>query len=362
MPMASRACCFLPVSWLCALFLFALPFLPLFSVVGFHAVVAGHDDTKIGDWSFDDSAAQDNSFQGNPLSAVPRAGPGVDGHSGVFGGVNARFLATHIEAYNAPDITTTVRFFLTEKVSDSFQTLLHKGNADKFAYSVDLWPESQQIRVRVGDKIKNSQSTVAVNRWTSIALVLSANKAVLYVNGLRDISFGFTDRTLAVQPPSPWVTSLDHVYIGSHPAPGTAGVNAYIDSVVMYNVQKSEAFIRALAAFADRGVASGSDFVWLGCKECTRADAAQRCANAPRAFLVEPKKGGAPQYQAGDHRGTGHICTESELNGGAMQVARTMGWFDASSTTSKVYAYENVEKDASTPDVLGLGVCCHDDQ
>lgn len=203
----------------------------------------------------------------------------------------------------------------------------------------------------------SSKSTVIVNRWTHLAVVLSESTATLFVNGLQDDSIKLTP-TETKKPI--WVTSKDDLYLGSHPSPQVSGANAFLDEVRVYSVKKSTSFLKSHGSIAFYGIPSSSDFVFRGCSECTRAEAAIACGTAPKPQLIQPKEGGAAFIAPGSNRGLAHICTQNELAAGGMTVARVMGWFDNLNPKSKVFVYEESETDSLS--VKGLAVCCYQDQ
>jgi hypothetical protein len=241
-------------------------------------------------------------------------------------------------------------------VQNGYQSLLFKGPKENIAYAVDLWPETHQIRIRVGSEfVSHSKSVILASRWTHIGLVFADTGLILYVNGVQDTYINVVDRLSNTPHVPTWFTSKDKLYIGSHPDPNVNGVHAFIDELQILDGVKSPEFINAISQIAQSGAVSTS--TWLGCRDCNRADAASACKSAPIPRRVSNASGGAvPAAPAV----SGHICTIRELSSGSLTLARTNGWFDAADTNVYVYSKESVEGDVKNGVDSGLGLCCSD--
>lgn len=186
------------------------------------------------------------------------------------------------------------------------------------SFSFSLLP-SRKFIVHSARHSFTSHALLRPQAWTHVALVYENGRreVALYVNGIRDV---VAQNVPAPQSPIP--TSLEQrqaelaareagsfVYLGGLPATHARYAACRVD-FLLDDVRISQGVVdsKDLAAesFPSLGPVEAS-FVTLGCSRfstCNKQQAIQSCGSGH------------------------HLCTRRELDAGALQVARTMGWVD----------------------------------
>lgn len=221
------------------------------------------------------------------------------------GGVGAGMPGPHAGPSGAEDLTVSFWVYLLGDVVGKFRTLVYRGDRDGATPHISLWPEIRRIHLRAStgyDPVTHakthitldSHSAVVIGRWTHIAFVVQGTRLVqLYVNGVLDT------QKLSLQPVRIHHAS-DVMYLANSPFAPNSGVRCYMDSVQIFSRALTRGQVTAIGSLGFPGVDAAS--VKLGCASCSLANA-QRACRAPN-----------------------HLCTQTELNSGALVVARSMGW------------------------------------
>lgn len=278
-------------------------------------------------YNFDDAYALDHS--GNALHAEnppPKFGPGYDGRgqSAYLTG-NAGFVSPHDSSFDSKSITVSFWMYLLADSTDAWRVVFRKGDEAKdLTPTLLLFPDSRKLHVRLSttDEAKHgldSVTAIPLRRWTHVAVTVHYNVIAIFVNGVKDNEGIVTGEVLLNT--GKWYLGKDNFL------PGTA---MFLDNFKVFSKAMKEEEVQVEASAALPGL--GPNFVRLGCRSCSMRDAVQKCAAT----------------------GGYHLCREMELQGGALMVARAMGYLDMS---SEHWAAEDAEPDI---DLEKLGLCCLD--
>eukprot|EP00697_Spironema_sp_BW2_P004899 gnl/Spiro4/16620_TR8952_c0_g1_i1.p1 gnl/Spiro4/16620_TR8952_c0_g1~~gnl/Spiro4/16620_TR8952_c0_g1_i1.p1 ORF type:complete len:458 (-),score=99.86 gnl/Spiro4/16620_TR8952_c0_g1_i1:60-1403(-) len=303
-----------------------------------------------GHWTMDDNKGLDSSGQSNHMMFSPLGfGPGVAG-IGTSALINGEYglVIPHIPRYFTSDYTISLWIFLMENAKTSeWRPLLHKGNGDgERAPALYLEPMSSQIRMSVQTTIGGpfitvtSLSRIPLRRWTHVAAAASGNVFQVAINGIPD--------TVRVTAES-IIPNTAPLYIGHLPwvrnntlqaSSQSSAILAFVDEIKYYARFLGREELQAEASFGLGGVESS--LVTLGCLTCTYAEAQNSCGAGSR------------------------LCSDIELYGGALQVARIMGWAKSNAGTPIIWSRDeeavwrnknpNYERHLMT--YTGLGLCC----
>jgi hypothetical protein len=282
----------------------------------------------IGRYSFDDNPAIDNSRFGNHGAQRIESAPGRGGagSSASFNGDEKKFveIPTSKSLATLSEFSLSFWIYFPETLDPHLPKdcpIIAKGvNNDRklFSFSVDASTRTLTFNsLRAGGKV-SSRGRIGPHRWTHVAAVRSAKSLSLFLHGVLDQ----TEQSSGglQEPESP-------VYIGHVPwSDKNCRVPFYIDDLRIYSRALSRAEIEA-ESFPSLGAIEPS-FSHLGCLSCGYGDAVGSC------------------------RSGYHLCSQIELNAGAYQVARAMGWGD-----SQTHIWANIGNSNPPPGVR-LAMCC----
>jgi hypothetical protein len=215
-------------------------------------------------------------------------------------------------------------YLLTDSI-DVWRVVFRKGDAEKdLTPTLLLSPDSRKLHARVSttNPSKNgidSITTIPLRRWTHVALTINYNVLSIFINGILDNEGMVTGEVQLNR--GAWYVGKD-LFL-----PGTG---MFLDNFKIFSHALDEQALQIEASAALPGV--GPNFVRLGCSSCVMKTAIERCAAT----------------------GGYHLCRTMELNGGALIVARAMGYLSMSS--------EHWTAEDSEPpiDQTKLGLCCLD--
>jgi hypothetical protein len=287
-----------------------------------------HDANLLSWYTFDDAYGLDHSGNANHgLKPQPNVGPGHDGRgqSAQFSGFDSFTVPHTSEIDHLNKLTISFWIYLTSDATDSWRVIFRKGDATAdLTPTLLLFPDSRKMHIRLSttDPAKHgldSVTAIPLRRWTHVAVVLNYNVISLFINGVKDNEGMVTGEVLL---------NTGNIYIGKHAF--HAGTGMYLDDFKVYSVAQDEKQIQIEASSALPGF--GSNFVRLGCKSCEMQQAIEKCA-------------GTSGY---------HLCRRMELQGGALLVARAMGYLDMSSDQWAA------EDSAPLISLQKLGLCCLD--
>ena len=319
-----------------------------------------------GHWTFDDAWPTDSSGNGLHASTPAAAGVGVAhvGFSASLDRAAADFVPVQIpdESGRLVSADSTVTFWLFVVRPPQAATpgadggrdcaVVLKGNMSSTALGMpgvflsaakqsssqsSSSPSSSQsswsrLAFVANRKLQRSRARVAVGRWTHVAVVRYASETSLYVNGVLDAKVPETspDKTadgpllLGGVPPG----AAPQFAAGGEGSDACARMHVLLDEVRLFTAALPAWAIEAEASPALGGVSPR--FARLGCARCSKAEAEDAC------------------------EGNYHLCTKTELFSGALQVARALGYVDAS--TANVWRASSPGNN-NTPDT-GVGLCC----
>lgn len=320
-----------------------------------------------GHWTFDDAWPTDASGNGLHSQTPAKSGAGV-GHSGFAGSFDRSeqgFEPVHIVddtgRLMSTDATVTFWLFVVRPPIQSSSSessvsqsgadcaVFFKGNISASGSSAATAAGSPSVFLTSKNRLgfpangilQHSQARLPTGRWThvsffvflvlvdvqavfllrlgsfsltfftsfrlddqQVAIVRLSSETSLYVNGVLDTKVAETSPTQSAGGP---------LYIGGVPAlaklatEGQEGlcerVHVMLDEVKFYTAAQPPWAIEAEASPALGSVAPR--FARLGCTGCSRPEAQDACTT---------------NY---------HLCSETELFSGAMQVARSLGYIDA---------------------------------
>jgi hypothetical protein len=291
----------------------------------------------VGHWSFDDMVGHDSSGFSNGMKPYPQVGPasGGIGYSAYFNGTNYGYI-NHIGEFESNDITVTFWLFLLQDYTGTFRYILQKGDSRQFTPTLALWDKNNKLHLKVTteDGITESLDSTAVmkmHRWTHISIVIQGKLLQMYVNGIMDSQLIAGSSISFNRMP---------LFIGRGQA--HSGTPCFIDELRIHRAALHE---HAIQAFADGALGPvGPTFARLGCHNCTQEAAGQACS-------VFNMHGG---YE---------LCTERDMLGGALSVARAQGWL----FESKMQFWTNTKGMSKAGPLAGpewhigerrLGLCC----
>jgi len=280
--------------------------------------------------TFDDALMLDHSGKGNHPKAPVAFGNGV-----FNAGLSARFDGTammeipHSEHLMSTDFCITFWIYLTSDSTGQWRTILHKGNHDQERTpSVFLEPQARGIEMFVsttdstqpsGERLW-SNTFLSLRKWTHVATCAEGRNLRMFINGILDAE----NTTVGVPQ-----LNMGPIWVGNDPWRPYGGTGAHLDELRIYNRILTSDEIQAQAATALGGVES--TFVELGCMGCSVDNCPKACRRGYR------------------------MCTSRDLESGAYQVGRSMGW---ANSETRVWSQDDANDAADTPDAAGLCMCC----
>eukprot|EP00933_Yihiella_yeosuensis_P033784 TRINITY_DN27422_c0_g1_i1.p1 TRINITY_DN27422_c0_g1~~TRINITY_DN27422_c0_g1_i1.p1 ORF type:complete len:367 (-),score=10.51 TRINITY_DN27422_c0_g1_i1:29-1018(-) len=297
----------------------------------------------VGLWSFDTADGADSSNNVNGFSSpVPPLGVGIlRGSSGLFTGVTT-YSVPHIDAYSQyAEGTISAWIYLLSEVEDNFRVIIKKGDGKDFdAFELKVWPTTRLLRASAGSLSVNTEASLPLTKWTHVAVRVAPTSLEVYMNG---VLAGATKIPSVQASVSPLQMNKHPIYVASTQDMSTLGVHAYIDNLKWTKGLLSLAELRAEAALASWGIPGGMEMAWLGCDECTRAEAMDICDQKHVTMEADSLA-----------HNPSHLCSEMELSAGALTVARSMGWLSLSAKLP-IFTLDNSKVGASA---IGVGLCC----
>lgn len=292
----------------------------------------------VGHWTFDDMVGHDSSGLGNGMKPAPQVGParGGIGYSAYFNGTNYGSV-NHIGEFESSDMTVTFWMFLLQDSTGMFRYILQKGDSRQFTPTLTLWDKNNKLHLKVTteDGITESLDSTAViqmQRWTHISIVIQGKLLQMYVNGIMDSQLIASSGISFNRMP---------LFVGRGQA--HSGTPCFIDEL---RIHRSALHEHAIQAFADGALGPvGPTFARLGCHNCTQEAAGQACS-------VFTMHGG---YE---------LCSERDMLGGALGVARAQGWlFETkmqfwANTNSKGGSKSLLTAPSKDVNERRLGLCC----
>jgi hypothetical protein len=303
----------------------------------------GIPDSLVGHWTFDDNLGLDSSGSGHHGEAATDAGPsqGGWGSSAHFSGSNyftvpastdfeAKIFTLNFWAYfihnSAVDLASTT--------GDQWCPILQKGYEDSSTYrrtpAVMYDRKTRGVRVYVSTESEtdypqgeyvNSTARIPYHRWTHFGVVRGEKKIKLYINGVLDSTNSTTEWTRVNEDP---------LYFGTVPwRQSDCKVPLLMDDVRFYSRELAEEEIQ-IEAPGSLGEIEGS-YLKLGCHDCNLTVASDSC---PDDF---------------------HLCTTIELNTGAYQATRAIGWAEWNT-----HVWSHGAMSSQYNGTIGLGLCCKD--
>jgi hypothetical protein len=326
-----------------------------------------------GHWTFDDAWPTDSSGNGLHASTPAAAGIGVAhvGFSASLDRAAADFVPVQVPDEGgrlvSADSTTTFWLFVVRppqaatgagpgggggdcavvlkgnlsstavaKSPGSPGVFLSAAKASPSSSSQSQVSQWSRLAFVANRKLQRSRARVAAGRWTHVAVVRYASETSLYVNGVLDAKVPETSPDKTAEGPLILGGVPRNVHLlaeGAEDGESVCGrVHVLLDEVRLYTAALPAWAIEAEASPALGGVSPR--FARLGCAGCSRAEAADSCD------------------------GSYHLCTETELFSGALQVGRALGYVDAS--TANVWrGGGGGGSPSSVPQAgVGVGLCC----
>jgi len=280
----------------------------------------------IGRYTFDDNHAVDSSRFGNHGAHRVEAAPGRGG-GGASASLNgARFMSIpHSKSLAAlSEFSLSFWLYFPETLDPKLPKncpIIAKGIAeDKKLFSIAVDASTRTLTfnsLASGGKV-SSRGRIGPHRWTHVAAVRSSKTLSLFLHGVLDQT---EQSDGGLQEPN------SAVFIGKVPfGDKNCRVPFFIDDLRIYSRALSRAEIEA-ESFPSLGAIEPS-FAHLGCLGCGYGDAVGSC------------------------RSGYHLCSQTELNAGAYQVARAMGWGD-----SQTQIWTNIGN-SNPPPGARLAMCC----
>lgn len=287
----------------------------------------------------DESGHQNHLRDVNNLLSPIAAGPGVMGRgaSASFDGQQMHLLPSNDALENSCSrngLSIALWVYLLEDSMGSWRTIFSKGSsADELNPAMLLYPDERRLHLRLSSSAADSESTHGVldstgllplRRWTHLALTSTGGVMRLYVNGQLD-GEAIVDASSTAGVPN-LAGNKAPIRIGRDP--WRAGFKGYIDDFRWYTRVMLPSEVRALTFPSLTGI--GTDFVHLGCSECTFPEAVGKC------------------------KGNSHMCSLQELFAGGFHTARVMGWLPP---VPEVWYYNEKGVDLFAGQKK-LGLCC----
>lgn len=294
----------------------------------------------VGHWAFDDMVGHDSSGKGNGMLPYPQVGParGGVGYSGYFNGTNYGFVP-HIGDFESRDMTLSFWLFLIQDYTGTFRYLIQKGDSRHFTPTLSLWDKNNKLHLKVTTETGiteslDSTAVIQMARWTHIAVVIQGKLLQIYVNGIMDAQLIASSNIHFNRMP---------FFVGR--GPEHSGTACFIDELRIHRSAVAESSLQAEADGALGPV--GPTFTRLGCHSCTEENAGLACS-------VFNMHGG---YE---------LCSERDMLGGALAVARAQGWLYHSKmkfwtnkkSISTAASALGLADAASSPEEKRLGLCC----
>lgn len=267
---------------------------------------------------------QDSDGRMSPVSA----GPGILGRgaSASFDGRMMRVLPSN-DRLETGSMTIALWVYLREDSVGAWRTIFSKGStADELNPALLLYPDERRLRAHLSPHaqenenrhgVLDSTGLLPLRRWTHLALTSTGGVMRLYINGQLDGEAIVS---------SNYVSNHAPLHIGRDP--WRAGIKAYVDDFRWYNRLLTASEVRALTFPSLTGI--GTDFVRLGCADCTFPEAVGKC------------------------KGDSHMCSLQELFAGGFHTARVMGWLPP---VPEVWYYNERGVDLFAGQ-RKLGLCC----
>jgi len=280
----------------------------------------------IGRYTFDDSHAVDSSRFGNHgahrIESAP--GRGGAGSAASFNGDKVLEIPQSKSLAALSEFSLSFWIYFPETLDPKFKgdcPIIAKGVANDrklFSFSVDASTRTLTFHSLASGGRVSSRGRIGPHRWTHVAAVRSSKSLSLFLHGVLDQT---EQSSGGLQEPS------SPVYIGRVPwSDKNCRIPFYVDDLRIYSRALSRAEIEA-ESFPSLGAIEPS-FAHLGCLSCGYGDAVGSC------------------------RSGYHLCSQTELNAGAYQVARAMGWGD-----SQTHIWTNIGNSNPPPGVR-LTMCC----
>lgn len=280
--------------------------------------------------TFDDALMLDSSGKGHHAHTPVTFGPGVfnSGMSAKFDGTNMLEIP-HTQHLDSVEFCITFWIYLNADSTGQWRSIIHKGNHDhERTPSIFLEPQTRGLEMFVetdytamasGERLW-SNTFLPLRKWTHVAGCSENRNLRMYINGMLDAENTTIGNVQLNSGP---------VFVGNDPWRPYGGVDANIDELRIYNRNLSPDEIQAQAATALGGIEPS--FVELGCMGCSLDSCPKACRRGYR------------------------MCTARDLESGAYQVGRSMGW---ANSETRVWKNEDAADASDTPDAAGLCLCC----
>merc|ERR1711998_23930 len=272
--------------------------------------------------TFDDALMLDSSGFGHHAHTPVAFGPGVfnSGMSAKFDGTNMLEIP-HTQHLDTTDFCITFWIYLNADSTGQWRSIIHKGNHDhERTPSIFLEPQTRGLEMFVetdaasmtsGERLW-SNTFLPLYKWTHVAACAEVRNLRMFINGMLDAENTTVGNV---------VLNTGPIFVGNDPWRPYGGTDANIDELRIYNRNLSPDEIQAQAAMALGGVESS--FVELGCMGCSLDSCPKACRRGYR------------------------MCTARDLESGAYQVGRSMGW---ANSETRVWKNEDSADAADTPD------------
>lgn len=296
-------------------------------------------------YDFDDALGYDNAMStsggrnggdGGSRFLVPSSpkapikfAPGYGGVGGSirFDGGKDDWVQVPSTSNNDDEMTVSFWMFLRNKPISSYNFILRKGSEKiEFTPTIQITNKRKlHVRLRqINDENAHGHSfqsfgRIPFEKWTHVALVLQAEVARVYLNGVRDNMIVLNDR---------YRVNREAWYLGG--MPGKPGVNAFVDDFKVHNEGLAEGQIQAMCHGA-LGVMSARNIRFLD------GGTPQKCPKSAKC---------------GEDW---HVCTKHEQKGGALQAARANGMYSGQEGSKTVW---DDQCNPGTDVGLGLVICC----
>jgi hypothetical protein len=212
-------------------------------------------------YNFDDALGYDNAMStsggrnggdGGSRFLVPSSpnapikfAPGYGGVGGSirFDGGKDDWVQVPSTSNNDDEMTVSFWMFLRNKPISSYNFILRKGSEKiEFTPTIQITNKRKlHVRLRqINDENAHGHSfqsfgRIPFEKWTHVALVLQAEVARVYLNGVRDNMIVLNDR---------YRVNREAWYLGG--MPGKPGVNAFVDDFKVHNEGLAEGQIQAM--------------------------------------------------------------------------------------------------------------------
>jgi len=280
----------------------------------------------IGHYTFDDNHCMDSSRFGNhgahKIAVAP--GRGGTGSSASFDGSKRVQIPQSKSLAGLNEFSISFWIYFPDTLDPKLPKdcpIIAKGLGDNrklFSISVDASGRALAFNSLAKGGRVSSRGRVGPRRWTHVTMIRSSRTLSLFLHGILD----HTEQSSGgvQEPTSP-------IWIGKIPwADKKCRIPFYIDDLRIYDRVLNRNEIEA-ESFPSLGGIEPS-FAHVGCLSCGYGDAIGSC------------------------RSGYHLCSQTELNAGAYQVARAMGWGDA-----QTQIWVNIGN-SNPPPGARLAMCC----